>query len=295
MDEESETCALTAKNIKTSTLSLDTVAAFVQVMLREDLCLLFQWIQNGPPASDGTPTIQNGNNLTLEKNHQGWQESLSKWQSGVRKHSLNLYDLSYSLNFEAVVFYLYEVTWTFLNTRTCTYKKDDKPRSLYVYSSLCNPIMVGDQTTILLRQVPYQLLLTGMYSTYRGDRNGDKWDGYESIGSVLTRCNDTHSSLQKGWTSCAIERKGVPLNLTMFSSELQVLRRRAWKDPLTIHSLLSHLGFRIWMWILRRTKAQGRFQGQRIQGHLVISKRITAGVQAKKRYSPALLWGSSKH
>ena len=81
----------------------------------------------------------------------------------------------------------------------------------------------------------------------------------------------------------------------MFSSELQVLRRRAWKDPLTIHSLLSHLGFRIWMWILRRTKAQGRFQGQRIQGHLVISKRITAGVQAKKRYSPALLWGSSKH
>ena len=164
LDEESETCALTAKNIKTSTLSLDTVAAFVQVMLREDLCLLFQWIQNGPPASDGTPTIQNGNNLTLEKNHQGRQESLSKWQSGVRKHSLNLYDLSYSLNFKAVVFYLYEATWKFLNTRTCTYKKDDKPRSLYVYSSLCNPIMVGDQTTILLRQVPYQLLLTGMYS-----------------------------------------------------------------------------------------------------------------------------------
>ena len=66
------------RTLKTSTLSLDTVAAFVQVMLREDLCLLFQWIQNGPPASDGTPTIQNGNNLTLEKNHQGWQESLSK-------------------------------------------------------------------------------------------------------------------------------------------------------------------------------------------------------------------------
>ena len=164
LDEESETCALTAKNIKTSTLSLDMVAAFVQVMLREDLCLLFQWIQNGPLASDGTPTIQNGNNSTLEKNHQGWQESLSKWQSGVRKHSLNLYDLSYSLNFKAIVFYLYEITWTFLNTRTCTYKKDDKPRSLYVYSSLCNPIMVGDHTTILLRRVPYQLLLTGMYS-----------------------------------------------------------------------------------------------------------------------------------
>ena len=35
---------------------------------------------------------------------------------------------------------------------------------VFVYSSLCNPIMVGDQTTILLRQVPYQLLLTGMYS-----------------------------------------------------------------------------------------------------------------------------------
>ena len=68
LDEESETCTLTAKNIKTSTLSLNTVAAFVQVMLCEDLCRLFQWIQDGPPASGGTPTIQNGNNLTLEKN-----------------------------------------------------------------------------------------------------------------------------------------------------------------------------------------------------------------------------------
>ena len=38
------------------------------------------------------------------------------------------------------------------------------------------------------------------------------------------------------------------------------------------------------MCILQRTKAQGRFQGQRIQGHLVISKRITAGVQAKKDF-----------
>ena len=120
LDEESETCTLTAKNIKTSTPSLDTVAAFVQVMLREDLCWLFQWIQDGPPASDGTPTIQNGNNLTLEKNRQGWHESLSKRQSGVRKHSLSLYDLSYSLNFKAVVFYLHEVTWTFLNTKTWT-------------------------------------------------------------------------------------------------------------------------------------------------------------------------------
>ena len=164
LDEESETCTLTAKNIKTSTLSLDTVAAFVQVMLREDLCRLFQWIQDGPPALDGTPTIQNGNNLTLEKNRQGWHESLSKRQSGVRKHSLTLYDLSYSLNFKAVVFYLHEVTWTFLNTKTCTYKKDNKPRSLYVYSSLCNPVMVGDQTTVLLRQVPYRPLLTGTYS-----------------------------------------------------------------------------------------------------------------------------------
>ena len=160
MDEESET----SKNIKTYTLSLDTVAAFVQVMLREDLCRLFQWIQDGPPALDRTLTIQNGNNLTLEKNRQGWHESLSKRQSGVRKHSLTLYDLSYSLNFKAVVFYLHEVTWTFLNTKTCTYKKDNKPRSLYVYSSLCNPVMVGDQTTVLLRQVPYRPLLTGTYS-----------------------------------------------------------------------------------------------------------------------------------
>ena len=35
---------------------------------------------------------------------------------------------------------------------------------MYVYSSLCNPVMVGDQTTVLLRQVPYRPLLTGTYS-----------------------------------------------------------------------------------------------------------------------------------
>ena len=50
LDEESETCTLTAKNVKTSTLSLDTVAAFVQLMLHKDLCRLFQWIQDGPPC-----------------------------------------------------------------------------------------------------------------------------------------------------------------------------------------------------------------------------------------------------
>ena len=87
-----------------------------------------------------------------------------------------------------------------------------------------------------------------------------------------------------------------PSKFRMSSSVLQVPRRQAWKDPSTAHSLLSHLGFRIWTRIFQRTKAQGRFQGQRIRGHLVISKRITTGVQAKKkRYSPALLWGSSKH
>ena len=50
LDEESETCTLTAKNIKTSTPSLDMVAAFVQVMLHKGLCRLFQWIQDGPPC-----------------------------------------------------------------------------------------------------------------------------------------------------------------------------------------------------------------------------------------------------
>ena len=77
----------------------------------------------------------------------------------------------------------------------------------------------------------------------------------------------------------------------MSSSVLQVPRRQAWKDPSTAHSLLSHLGFRIWTRIFQRTKAQGRFQGQRIRGHLVISKRITTGVQAKKKDIPPRYYG----
>ena len=77
----------------------------------------------------------------------------------------------------------------------------------------------------------------------------------------------------------------------MSSSVLQVPRRQAWKDPSTAYSLLSHLGFRIWTRIFQRTKAQGRFQGQRIRGHLVISKRITTGVRAKKKDIPPRYYG----
>ena len=64
------------------------VAAFVQVMLHKGLCRLFQWIQDGPPVSDRTPTIQNGNKLTLEKNRQGWHES--PFQTTKFPHPLRL-------------------------------------------------------------------------------------------------------------------------------------------------------------------------------------------------------------
>lgn len=60
-------------------------------------------------------------------------------------------------------FYLSEVAWTFINTKRCTYKNGVAPRSLYVYSSLGAPVIMGDQTTDLLRQVPYHPNLDGSF------------------------------------------------------------------------------------------------------------------------------------
>ena len=34
-------------------------------------------------------------------------------------------------------------------------------RNLYVYSSLCAPVIMGDQTTDLLRQIPYEERIQG--------------------------------------------------------------------------------------------------------------------------------------
>lgn len=45
-----------------------------------------------------------------------------------------------------IKFYLSEIAWTFINTKRCTYKNGVSPRSLYVYSSLGAPFIMGDQT-----------------------------------------------------------------------------------------------------------------------------------------------------
>ena len=60
-------------------------------------------------------------------------------------------------------FYLSEIVWTFANTKRDTSKNESFARTLYLHSSLCAPVLMGDQTTDLLRQIYYRLVLKGSY------------------------------------------------------------------------------------------------------------------------------------
>lgn len=64
---------------------------------------------------------------------------------------------------DMIKFYLSEIAWTFINTKRCTYKNGVSPRILYVYSSLGAPVIMGNQTTDLLRKVPYYPTLDGSF------------------------------------------------------------------------------------------------------------------------------------
>ena len=60
-------------------------------------------------------------------------------------------------------FLLSDLNWTFINTKRSTYLNLPYPRTLYMYSSLCAPVRMGDQTTDLIRQIHYQPILEGNY------------------------------------------------------------------------------------------------------------------------------------
>ena len=60
-------------------------------------------------------------------------------------------------------FLLSDLNWTFINTKRNTYLNLPHPRTLYMYSSLCAPEHMGDQTTDLIHQIHYQPILEGNY------------------------------------------------------------------------------------------------------------------------------------
>ena len=59
--------------------------------------------------------------------------------------------------------YLSKIVWTFANTKRGTRKNEPFARTLYLYSSLCAPVLMGDQTTDLLRQIYYHPFSKGSF------------------------------------------------------------------------------------------------------------------------------------
>ena len=127
-------------------------------MLHKGLCRLFQWVQDGPPCVGQDTHHSKRKQLDSREKPSGLAQIPFPNDKVV---FVNIPSPSTTCLIPSISKPSYFIP---MNTKTCTYKKDNKPRSLYVYSSLCNPVMVGDQTTVLLRQVPYRPLLTGTYS-----------------------------------------------------------------------------------------------------------------------------------
>ncbi|PFX12036.1 hypothetical protein AWC38_SpisGene24065 [Stylophora pistillata] len=137
----------------------------VNLHIRKDLCQLFEWVQN--ITYDGKPIYTNGPNLVLGKRGNKFTESRNPKDSSYipTRYGLSCGTMKGSDNVvvDSIIFCLHEFTHTFIRHKESTYKNNMAPRTLYLYSSLCAPVIMVDQTTDLLRTFQYRPLLKGSY------------------------------------------------------------------------------------------------------------------------------------
>ena len=91
---------------------------------------------------------------------------------------------------DMIKFYLSETPWTFIDTKGCTYKNRVSPCRLYVYSSLGAPVIMGDKTMDLLRQVPYRPTLDGSFYYEPKEIQYNPLQN-NSFGAIETQINET--------------------------------------------------------------------------------------------------------
>lgn len=111
-------------------------------------------VKNGPNLSNR----RRGSTFTEDRTQKFYQHRLFDMSRvSIAKDRLdNLIPRS-----KCIQFHLDEQNWIFNNTKRSTYKNGSASRVLYVYSSLCDPVRVGEKITDLIKVVPHVPLLEG--------------------------------------------------------------------------------------------------------------------------------------
>ena len=121
---------------------------------------MFSWVEDVTYSS--VNTVKNGPNLVTKKQGTKYTEAIDNALFYCRRWQLSQWTLTVdSTPVPGVIFWMHELNWIFIHTKWCTYKNGSVPRTLYLYSSICDPVHMGDQMTVLFRQIHQQPMLAG--------------------------------------------------------------------------------------------------------------------------------------
>ena len=185
------------------------------VRFQERLLRTFGFVvDESTKLSDGTAAtvLKPGPNLNVKfgSDTRGWSDNVSNrekdWRYGIQKVDENTFP-------GGGVALRMDLSWTFTNLKYQSHSKGNEIRSLYVYSSLCEPQMMGSDTSDLLRQVVYNPTLKGgyLYEPHNIQYVGLRQNRIEVIETEIGEVDeDSLAKFHKGNTTITIHFKKVP-------------------------------------------------------------------------------------
>ena len=142
----------------------------INFWLREDFCRAFNFIEDTKftPYNSSTDKIKNGPNLKLTKRGTKLLEDRSTssyqfryYQMATHTYTKDIAGQGMTKPAAGILFYCHKVNFIFGNTKRLCYKNGSGTRMLQVYSSLGEPVRIGDQITDLLAMIPHTPRLSG--------------------------------------------------------------------------------------------------------------------------------------
>ena len=204
-------------------ISLDTTELYqtdwklveqIDVTFQEKLLRTFGFVEDQEVSISNSKftTLRPGPNLNVRfrSDSQGWSEDISKrrsegWFYGMQKIANDYFS-------GGGVRLRMDLSWTFTNLKYQSHTKGTESRSLYVYSSLCEPQMMGSDKSDLLRHVVYNPTLKGgfLYEPHNIQYVGLRQNRIEVIETEIGEVDeDSLAKFHKGNTTITIHFKRV--------------------------------------------------------------------------------------
>lgn len=140
------------------------------VELPKELCELSGWTRKTSATSKDSSgqeitninVTRPGPNMAIQKIDKDWstQRGYDTESSLEEFYEIPWVDRSNPVTHR---FLMSDIAWTFFHVNRSFGRPRKKNRSLYVYSSLIDPVLMGDQTADLLCQIPFEELEKGTY------------------------------------------------------------------------------------------------------------------------------------